>query len=93
MLRKILIDFEFVFQGKVYKEYSVYLGDTTIPKAAKTKDFTPQIACYALKMSGEELGKMIKTPYWDINKNKLELAGFAVIRIQMNFFPPLSKGD
>lgn len=91
MLRKILIDFEFVFQGKVYKEYGAYLGDTAVPRVAKTKDYTPQIVCYALKMSGEELGKTIRCAYWDINKNKLELAGFAFVRIEMNFFPPLDK--
>ena len=93
MLRKILIDYEMIYQGKIYKEYGVYLGDTAIPKAAKQKDFTPQIVCYALKVTGEELGKMVKTHYWDINKAKLEKSGFVFVKINMTFYPPLSRGD
>lgn len=93
MLRKILIDYEFVLNGKTYKEYGVYLGDTAIPKAAKQKDFTPQIACYALKVTGEELGKMLKAHYWDINKAKLEKYGFVFVKTNISFYPPLSRGD
>ncbi len=91
MLRKILIDYEIIYQGKIYKEYGVYLGDTSVPKAAKQKDFTPQIVCYALKINGEELGKIVKAHYWDINKDKLEKNGFVFNRIDLNFYPPLNK--
>lgn len=91
MLRKILCDFEIVYQGKTYKEYGIYLGDTSVPRTAKQKDYTPQIVCYALKVSGEELGKMVKSHYWDINKDKLEKAGFVFAKIDLSFYPPLNK--
>ena len=93
MLRKILCDFEFVFRGKCYKGYGLYLGDTTIPKVAKKKDMTPQIICQTFKISEEELGKLIRVHYWDLDRAKLEKAGFVFIKIDINFYPPLSKGD
>lgn len=91
MLRKILCDFEFIYQGKTYKEYGLYLGDTTIPHVAQKKDFTTQIICQTLKMTEEELGKIIKVPYWDIDRMKLEQAGFIFTKINIYFFPSLNK--
>lgn len=93
MLRKILCDFEFVYQGRSYKEYGLYLGDTTIPHVAKKRDFTPEIVCQTLKLTKEELGKMIRVHYWDINRAKLELSGFIFVKLEIYFFPPLNKGD
>ena len=91
MLRKILCDFEFVYMGRIYKSFGFYLGDTTIPHIAKTKDVTPQIVCQSFKIPIEELGRIIKVRYWDIDKNKLEQAGFKFVKVQLKFFPPLSK--
>ena len=91
MLRKILCDYEFVYQGKTYKEYGLYLGDTTVPNQAKRKDFTAQIICYTLKLTEEELGKMIRVRYWDIDRSKLELAGFVFVRLDIYFYPSLNK--
>ena len=93
MLRKILCDFEFIYRGRIYKAFSFYLGDTTLPKSFKTKDITPQIVCQSFKISIEALGKILQVHYWDIDRNKLELAGFKFIKIQLKFFPPLSRDD
>lgn len=93
MLRKILCDYEFSFRGRTYKEFGLYLGDTTIPHATIRKDMTPQIASRALKLSEEELGNLIKVHYWDLDRNKLEEAGFVFIRIEITFSPPLSQSD
>ena len=93
MLRKILCDFEFIYRGRIYKAFSFYLGDTTLPKSFKTKDITPQIVCQSFKISIEELGKILQVHYWDIDRNKLELAGFKFVKIQLKFFPPLSRDD
>ena len=93
MLRKILCDFEFIYAGRIYKAYSFYLGDTTLPNVAKTKDVTPQIVCQSFKISIEELGKNLKVHYWDIDRHKLEQAGFQFVKIQLKFFPPLSVDD
>lgn len=93
MLRKILCDFEFIYMGRIYKSFGFYLGDTTLPQIAKTKDITPQIVCQSFKIPIEELGKILKVHYWDIDKNKLEQAGFKFVKVQMKFFPPLSRDD
>ncbi len=93
MLRKVLCDFEFIYRGRIYKAFGFYLGDTTLPQQTRTKDMTPQIVCKAFKISIEELGKMLKIHYWDIDRNKLELAGFKFVKISLKFFPPLSRGD
>ncbi len=91
MLRKILCDFEFIYKGKIYKAFNFYLGDTNRPQAAKTKDYTPQIVCKSFKIGTEELGKILKVHYWDIDKNKLERAGFKFIKIHIKFSPPLTQ--
>ncbi|MBQ4493813.1 MAG: hypothetical protein II972_04370 [Elusimicrobiaceae bacterium] len=93
MLRKILCDFEFIYRGRIYKAFGFYLGDTTLPQTFKTKDVTPQIVCQSFKIGIEELGKILKVHYWDIDRNKLELAGFKFVKIQLKFFPPLSRDD
>ena len=93
MLRKVLCDFEFVYQGRSYKEYGLYLGDTSVPNLAKRKDYTCQIVCQTFKMTEEELGKRIRVHYWDIDRNKLALAGFIFVKLDIYFFPPLSKKD
>ena len=93
MLRKMLCDFEFIYAGRIYKAFGFYIGDTTVPHIAKTKDITPQIVCQSFKISIEELGKILRVHYWDIDKHKLELAGFKFVKIQLKFFPPLSQDD
>lgn len=93
MLRKILCDYEFSFRGRTYKDKAVYLGDTMVPALAKKKDFTPQIVCYALKLSQEEIANLIKVHYWDLDKTKFEQAGFVFIKLKLDFYPPLDKKD
>ena len=93
MLRKILCDFEFIYRGRIYKAFSFYLGDTSRPQTAKNKDVTPQIVCKSFKISLEELGKKLKVHYWDIDRNKLEHAGFKFIKIHIKFSPPLSQDE
>ena len=93
MLRKILCDYEFIFRGRGYKSYDLYLGDTTVPYIVLKRDLTPQIVSSALKLSIEELGNLIKVHYWDLDRPKLEHAGFIFIKIEINFSPPLSQKD
>ena len=93
MLRKVLCNYEFIFRGRRYKEKGLYLGDTMLPALTLKKDFTPQIVSYALKLSEEEIGSLIRVHYWDLDRNKLELAGFAFIKIELDFYPPLNKKD
>ena len=93
MLRKILCDYEFFFRGRWYRERAVYLGDTMVPAIAQKKDYTSQIVCYALKLSEEDIASLIRVHYWDLDKNKLEKAGFIFTKIKLDFFPPLSKKD
>lgn len=59
----------------------------------KKKDFTPQIVCYALKLSQEEIANLIKVHYWDLDKTKFEQAGFVFIKLKLDFYPPLDKKD
>lgn len=93
MLRKILCDFEFIYLGRIYKSFGFYLGDTTLPHIAKNKDVTPQIVCQSFKIPIEELGRILKIHYWDIDRNKLEQAGFKFVKVQIKFYPPLSRDD
>ena len=93
MLRKILCDFEFIYLGRIYKSFGFYLGDTTLPHIAKSKDVTPQIVCQSFKIPIEELGRILKIHYWDIDRNKLEQAGFKFVKVQIKFYPSLSKDD
>lgn len=91
MLRKILCNYEFFFRGRRYKEKALYLGDTLLPSSVRKKDFTPQIVSYALKLSQEEIGNLIKVHYWDLDRAKLEKAGFAFVKIELEFYPPIDK--
>ncbi len=93
MLRKILCDYEFFFRGRWYKDHAVYLGDTMAPALALKKDYTTQIVCYALKLSEEEIGGIIKVHYWDLDRVKFEKAGFVFTKIHLDFYPPLSQKD
>ena len=49
--------------------------------------------CKSFKISLEELGKKLKVHYWDIDRNKLEHAGFKFIKIHIKFSPPLSQDE
>lgn len=87
MLRKILANFEFVFMGKTFKGFDLYLGDTTNTKVAKQKDYSCDIVCLTLKITNEELARMLNTKYWDINISKLEAAGIRFNFLEIHFFP------
>ena len=87
MLRKILANYEFVFMGKTFKAFDLYLGDTANPKVAKQKDYSCDVVCLALKITNEELARMLNTKYWDINSGKLEAAGIHFNMLEIHFFP------
>lgn len=87
MLRKILANYEFVFMGKTFKAFDLYLGDTANPKVAKQKDYSCEVVCLALKITNEELARMLNTKYWDVNSAKLEAAGIHFNMLEIHFFP------
>ncbi|MDR0953072.1 MAG: hypothetical protein LBM71_02630 [Elusimicrobiota bacterium] len=92
MLRKILCNFEFTTpDGRIFKAYDFYLGDTAEPKTVRHKDFTPEIVCQSLKMSEEALAKRLNTSYWDINRDKLEQNGFTFRLLEIFFYPDPKK--
>lgn len=87
MLRKVLCNYEFIYEGITHKAYGEYLGDTSNVNSAKTKDYSSEVACKALKMGTEELAKMLNMKYWDISKFKLEQSGFKFVQIEIFFYP------
>lgn len=87
MLKKILCNYEFVFNGRTLKGSDLYLGDTNNTKLAKQKDYSSQIVCLALKINNEELAKMLNTKYWDINLSKLEAYGMKFVMLEIYFYP------
>lgn len=86
MLRKILCNYEFTYQGKNYKDYGLYLGDTG-QKHLAGKDFSGQIVCSALKMTEEELANELRCKYWDISRSKLEAQGFKFLHEELYLYP------
>ena len=87
MLRKILANYEFVFMGKTFKAFDLYLGDTANTKVAKQRDYSCEVVCLALKITNEELARMLNTKYWDVNASKLEAAGIHFNMLEIHFFP------
>lgn len=87
MLKKILCNYEFIYNGHSFKSFGTYLGDTNNPKVAKQKDYSGDIICLALKISNEALAKMLNTKYWDINQSKIEAAGIHFRTLEIYFYP------
>ncbi len=87
MLKKILCNYEFVYNGHAFKGYDFYLGDTNNTKVAKQKDYSSDIVCVALKINNEELAKMLNTKYWDITLAKLEAFGIKFNLLDIYFYP------
>lgn len=87
MLKKILCNYEFIYNGHSFKAFGAYLGDTTNPKVAKQKDYSADVICQALKVGKEELAQMINTKYWDITRAKIEAAGITFRTLEIYFYP------
>ena len=87
MLRKILCNYEFIYQGIPYKGCGLYLGDTANHKTVQYKDFSTQIVCLVLKPTEEELGRMCQCQYWDINRGRLESIGILFRMLEIYFYP------
>jgi hypothetical protein len=87
MLRKVLCNYEFLFNGTPYKGYGLYLEDTANPKVCKYKDYSAQIVSLVLKRTPEELGKMVQCKYWDISRAKLEAGGIKIRTMEIFFYP------
>lgn len=91
MLRKILCNYEFFYRGAVYKSQALYLGDTNVPRAALQRDYSLQVVSLALKITEEELARMLNSKYWDISRQKLADAGFLFKQLDIYFYPSLDK--
>ncbi len=87
MLKKILCNYEFICNGQTFRSFGAYLGDTANTKVAKQKDYSSDIVCLALKITKEELARMINTKYWDITKAKIEAAGITFRNLDIYFYP------
>ena len=90
-LKKILCNFEFNYLGLRYMACGFYLGDTTNPKVALNRDYTPAIVCQTLKISQENLANFLKCKYWDINQEKLAKSGIVFKKLDIYFYPPREK--
>lgn len=93
MLRKILINYEFSYQGITYKSFGAYVGDTGNMLSVKNKDYSAEIVCLAMKISNEELATMLHTHYWDINQPKLIANGFRFRYVEVEFYPKPRPGE